>query len=332
MTGKRGTRWVWAAACLAAVSACDNAIVEPNLRFAQSGQVAVEVLAPQRGLLADGELRQTLTWRSTGAWQLFESIAYRGRIGAEATTRSPGIPGAFLAAYAELILLVNGKELDLFKGDLNPALDPSCADDETRVTLRIQDEIRREEQSWTRCARGPLAILNPSEAGPEPREAASRLIHAVELIHDFTLGDSATSAFYRSIPFATLDKGARPGELGVVRRVFFGGPGANDEPDEWRDFWRWHAGGAPAPDIDWSMDMVVFAGDGARREAGNTIEVRGIEPVRDGALVRLVEFVPGDFCSPATVVQTPYHVVVAPKTLEHVQFADPIEERVACGL
>ena len=331
MTGKLSTLRVWAAVCMAAVSACDSAIVEPNLRFAQSGQIVVEVLTPQRGLLADGELRQILTWRSNGAWQLFESISYRGRSGSEATTRSPGIPVAFVSGYATLVTHINGAGgLGLFSVDLDTGLLPACDDDQARVTLRAQDEIRREEKSWVRCSRGTLGSLNPSGSGPDLH--ASRVIGVANRIHSFTLGDSATSAFHGSIPFATLDKGAKPGELGVVRRVFFGGPGANDEPDDWRDFWRWHAGGTPAPDIDWSVDMVVFAGDGARREAGNTIEVREIEPVLDGALVRLVEFVPGDFCSPATVVQTPYHVVVAPKTLEHVQFADLIEERVPCGL
>ena len=316
---------------MAAVSACDSTIVEPNLRFGQSGQLVVAVVTPQRGLLADGELRQTLTWRSNGAWQLLESIAYRGEIGSEATTRSPGIPVAFVSAYAELIAHINGTGgLGLFTDSLDMGLVPVCDDDQARVMLRIQDEIRRQERSWTRCSRGTLGSLNPSGSGPDLH--ASRVIGVSNRIHSFTLGDSATSAFHGSIPFATLDKGAKPGELEVTPRVFFGGPGANDEPGDWRDFWRWHAGGAPAPDIDWSMDMVVFAGDGARYEAGNTIEIREIEPVLDGALVRLVEFVPGDFCSPAAVVQTPYHMVVAPRTLQHVQFADLTEERVPCGL
>lgn len=331
MTGKLSTQWVWAAACMAAVSACDSSIVAPNLRFGQSGQLVVEVLTPQRGLLADGELRQTLTWRSNGAWQSLESIAYRGKIGSKATTRSPGIPVAFVSAYATLIAHINGTGgLGLFIDGLSTGLVPVCDDDQARVTLRIQDEIRHQERSWTRCSRGALGALNPSGSGPDLH--ASRVIGVANRIHSSTLGDSATSAFHGSIPFATLDKGAKPGEQEVTPRVFFGGPGANDEPRDWRDFWRWHAGGTPAPEVDWSMDMVVFAGDGARYEAGNTIEVREIEPVLDGALVRLVEFVPGDFCSPASVVQTPYHMVIAPKTNEHVQFADLTEERVPCGL
>jgi hypothetical protein len=344
VTGKFKTWWVWTAASAAVLSACDATIVEPNLRFGQSGQLVVEVLTPRPAFptqspvsapfpaSVEGELRQILTWRSNGAWQLFESIAYRGELGSEATTRSPGIPGAFASAFASVITHINGTgPLGLFIDVLDPGLNPDCdADDQARVTLWIQDEMRRVERSWTRCSRGPLGSLNPSGSGPDLH--ASRVINVSKLIHDYTLGDSTTSAFHESIPFATLDKGAKPGELEVAPRVFFGGPGADDEPGDWRGFWGWHAGRAPPPDIDWSTDMVVFAGDGARYEAGNTVEIRQIVPVLDGAFVRLVELVPGDFCSPAAVVQTPYHMVVAPRTLQHVQFADLTEERVPCGL
>lgn len=315
----------------------------PMLRFGQSGQLVVEVVAPRQFLPSPGrgELRQTLTWRSTGAWQLLESIAYRGVVGSETTTRSPDVPGAFTSAYATTIAHINGvrvsggsdrpadEALKLFIEDLDPDLDPPC-EDQARVTLRVQDEIRSEERSWTRCAQGPLGSLNPAGSGPDIH--ASRVIQVSRFVHDRTLGDSATSVYNLSIPFATLDKGAKPDGQGPVSRVFFGGPGARDAPADWGDFWGWHAGGASPPGVDWSADMVVVAADGARPEAGSVLEIREILPIRDGAIIQLVEFAPGDFCSPAAVVQFPFHLIVAPRTPSTIRFSEVALERVPCGL
>ena len=346
MRTKSRIPWTWVLACTTAVAACEGTGVEPVLRFGQSGQLVVDVLTPRPFFLAsssgEGELRQSLTWRSNGAWQLYESISYRGDIGSETTTRSPGAPVAYAAPYARVITQINGspgingdRRIDLFIEALDPTLDPVCDSVQatSRVTLRVQDEIRRQEVGWTRCSRGPLDALDHRGATPDPDDPfANRVIIVSELIRNGTVGASARSAYHGSVPFATIGKGEKPGDRELTHRVFFGDPGADDEPADWRDFWGWHAGAAPPPDIDWSTDMVVVAGDGARYEAGNTIEIREIEPTRDGAIVKLVEFVPGDFCSPAAVVQTPYHLVVAPRTLTHVQFADLVEERVPCGL
>ena len=316
-----------------AVSACqENGVEPPALRFGQSGQLVVDVVTPRQFLPSPGrgELRQTLTWRSTGAWQLFESIVYRGVVGSETTTKSPGLPAAFAASYAELITHIHGTPgLELFIEALNPNLDPPC-EGEARVTLRIQDEIRREDRSWTRCSQGPLGSLNPAGSGPDLH--ASRVIQASRFAHDGTLGDSASSVYSLSIPFATLDKGAKPGQQRLAPRVFFGGPGAHDAPADWRDFWGWHAGGGSPPDIDWSADMVVVAADGAREEAGSILEIRRILPILDGAIIQLVELAPGDFCSPAAVVQTPFHLIVAPRTESTIQFSEVARERVPCGL
>lgn len=316
----------------AAVSACEeNGVAPPMLRFGQSGQLVVEVVTPQQFLPSPGigELRQTLTWRSTGAWQVVESMAYRGVVGSETTTRSPGLAAAFIASYATLVTQIHGAAgLDLFIEGLDPNLNPPC-DGQARVTLRIQDEIRGEEKSWTRCARGPLGSLNPAGSGPDIH--ASRVIQVSRLVHDRTLGDSATSVYHQSIPFATLDQGATPGEQRLVSRVFFGGPDEDDAPADWGDFWRRHAGGASPPGIDWKSDMVVVAADGARREAGSILEIRKIVAT-EGAIIQLVELAPGDFCSPAAVVETPFHLVIAPRTGSAIQFSEVALERVPCGL
>lgn len=317
----------------AAVSACEeNGVDPPMLRFGQSGQLVVEVVTPRQSppSRGKGELRQALTWRSTGAWQLFESIAYRGVVGSETTTRSPGLPAAFTASYATLITQIHGAAgLDLFIEDLDPNLNPPC-DGEARVTLRIQDEIRDEENSWTRCAKGPLGSLNPAGSGPDIH--ASRVIQVSRLMHDRTLGDSATSVYNLTIPFATLYKGAKPGEQGLLSRVFLGGPDYHDAPAEWGGFWGRHGDGAPPPDIDWSADMVVVAVDGTRQESGSILEIREIHAIRNGAIIQLVELAPGDFCSPAAVVETPFHLVIAPRTGSAIQFGEVALERVPCGL
>lgn len=333
MTGKFGVPWVWAALATAAASACEeNGVEPPVVRFGQSGQLVVEVATPRQSppSRGQGELRQTLTWRSTGAWQLVESIAYRGVAGSETITPSPGLPAAFTASYATLVTQIHGAAgLNLFIEDLDPNLNPPC-DGQARVTLRIQDELRGEEKSWTRCAKGPLGSLNPAGSGPDIH--ASRVIQVSRLVHDRTLGDSVTSVYHLSIPFATLDQGAKPGERDLASQVFLGGPEAGDAPAGWGDFWRRYAGGAFAPDIDWESDMVLVAADGARQEAGSILEIREVQAIREGAIVRVVELAPGDFCSPAAVVETPFHLVIAPRTGPAIQFGEVALERVPCGL
>ncbi|MYI22473.1 MAG: hypothetical protein F4043_07100 [Gammaproteobacteria bacterium] len=341
MTSKFGVPWIRVAMLAVVTSACEeNGVGPPMLRFGQSGQLVVEVVTPQEFPPSPdkGELRQTLTWRSTGAWQLLESIACRGVVGSEATTRSPGLPAAFAASYATLVAQIHGTAgLDLFIEDLDPGLDPICDPEEretrethrARVTLRIQDEIRGEEKSWTRCAKGPLGSLDPGGSGPDIH--ASRVIQVSRLVHDRTLGGSATSVYHNSIPFATLDRGAKSGERDLVSQVFFGGPDEDDAPADWGSFWRWHAGGTPLPGINWKTDMVVVAADGARQEAGSILEIRKIVPT-EGAIIQLVELAPGDFCSPAAVVETPFHLVIAPRTGPGIQFSEVALERVPCGL
>lgn len=341
MTSKFGVPWIRVAMLTAAAAACEeNGVEPPMLRFGQSGQLVVEVVTPREFPPSPGrgELRQMLTWRSTGAWQLVESIAYRGVVGSETTTRSPGLPAAFAASYATLVAQIHGTAgLDLFIEDLDPDLDPTCDPEEretrethrTRVTLRIQDEIRGEERSWTRCARGSLESLDTRGSGPDIN--ASRVIDVSRLVHARTLGGSATSVYHNSIPFATLEQGAKPGERDLASRAFFGGPDEDDAPAEWGNFWRRHVGGAALPEINWKTDMVVVAADGTRQEAGSILEIRKIVPT-GGAIIQLVELAPGDFCSPAAVVETPFHLVIAPRTGSAVQFSEVALERVPCGL
>jgi hypothetical protein len=117
--------------------------------------------------------------------------------------------------------------------------------------------------------------------------------------------------------------------------AFFGLPGAEPtvtEPGGWTAFWAEHtAGSAEPPVIDWAVDMVLVGAVGLRFEAGDSVEVRRILRVGNGTHVELVERVPGDFCAPASRVQAPFHIVVAPLSPPTILFLTPEVERVPCG-
>ena len=87
------------------------------------------------------------------------------------------------------------------------------------------------------------------------------------------------------------------------------------------------------PQIDWDRQMVLVAAIGQVEEAGDSVEIRRIvQDVIGTTLVESYERVPGDFCSPASVIQTPYHIVMAPKVENVVRFAGVRTERVPCGI
>ncbi len=321
------SRWGLLGALLLILACGDGGGTQPGaLRFGQVGEVRAHLVVPLA--LGEGELQQVLTWSSGGAWQLYESIAYAGRVGDETYLRSRGDPGAYAGAYASLITQLNETQgLKLFLDALPPALDPVCAPLQSRVVFLIRDEIRDEEVRWTRCGYGTLGSLTPEGAGPDP--AAGRVVQAVMLARDYTLGNDFVSAYLGSVPFGTLDRGEHtPAPLeGPLAFVGEGGKA----PDGWASFWAAHAGAAPPPPVDWSREMVLVASVGPRGEAGDSVEVRRILPVGNATQVKLVERVPGDFCSPAARVHTPFHIVLAPRTPTPILFGEVTVERVPCG-
>lgn len=303
----------------------------PTLRYGQVGEIRVTVVAPLG--LAVGELQQVLTWRSTGAWQSFESISYQGVVGDESLERSRGDPNAYASAYATFITQVNETPgLSLFVEELSPDLAPNCRITESTVTFQIRDDTRDEEIRWTRCGNAPLSFLDPLGAGPDP--AASRVIQAAVLARDFTLGEGFESAYQGSVPFATLDRGEdTPADLtGPLAFLGIPGPGSRiDGPSDWLYFWNEHQAGSPVPEVDWSTEMVLVGAVGLRFEAGDSVEVRRILQVGSGTVVELFERIPGDFCAPASRTQTPFHIVLAPRPTPSVRFVEPRVERVPCG-
>ncbi len=320
------------AALVAAGCGDDNGTQPSNLRFGQVGEIRVSVVTPLQ--LGAGELQQVLTWRSDGAWQLYESISYRGLLGDENTIRNPGSPNAFAAAYASLITQVNETQgLKLFIETLSQEVDPDCGNERSRISFQIRDDVRDEEARWTRCTTGTLGSLDPRGSGPDLD--ASRVVVSSQLAREFTQGESFRSAYDLSVPFGTLDRGEDSGATINVPMAFVqeGVVTADDTaPAGWASFWRTHTRSeGPPPPVDWSREMVVIAGVGVRPEAGDSVEVRRILPVLNGTLVEVVERIPGDFCSPASRNQTPFHIVVAPRTPPTIRFAQVQKERVPCG-
>ena len=311
----------------------ENPLLPPALRFGQVGEIRLQLSTPLGA--PGGVLQQSMVWRSEGAWQLDEEMLYRGRSGGRIRRGPPGNQNAFAASYATVIAQVNETPgLRLFIPELDPGLAPNCGTGNATVVLEIVDTGRGETARWTRCANGPLTNLVPQGAGPDLD--ASRVIAAAAAVRDLTLGDGYRSPFLGSLPFATLDRGEDSGVALTQSLVFLPvvrSNGTFSAPPSWASFWNSHTRGTqPLPTVDWGRDMVLVGAVGLRREAGDSVRVRRILRVTDGAIVDLVQRVPGDFCSPAARTQYPFHIVVVPLTPSNIRFGTPVVERVPCGL
>ena len=136
----KSSRTVFYSALIAVVGAgCSSDGTGPNtLRFGQVGELRIRIQTPlQAGL---GELQQALTWRSDGAWTLFEEIGYLGSVGETNLEQNPGVPAQFASSYATLITQLNEvTALSLFDPELDPSLDPECGVGASRVLVTIRD-------------------------------------------------------------------------------------------------------------------------------------------------------------------------------------------------
>ncbi len=306
-----------------------------TLRFGQVGEMRIELVTPLRTPVGpvQGHLEEVIIWSSNGAWRLEERIWYRGTLGDETVKLSPRGPTSFASLYASLITQVNETQgLELFIPELDPDLVPACGSTRTQVLLSITDDARGEEVRWNRCANGSLTTLTPAGAGPDL--AASRVIQVAREVRTATQGEGFESTYNGSLPFSTLDRGESSG-ANLEEPIAFVGPGpagARVEPAGWREFWADHTrSSTPPPPINWNDDMVIAAGAGVRFEAGDSIEIRRVLAIDEGALIEWWETIPGDFCSPASRTQIPFHIIVAPRTDPPILFADLITERKTCG-
>lgn len=314
---------VVASALALTLGGCEDDGAGPgSLRFGQIGEVQLRVETPLRQ--GTGSLEQRLAWSSEGPFQLEESIAYFEELGDRTVVREIRNPEVLAGSYAGWIAQVNEVEsLRLFIDELDPSLDPVCGPGRSRVTLRIRDDVRDESVSWIRCALGGLHSLSTASAGPDP--SAARVVAAAILLRDRSLGEDFRSAYQGSVPFGTIAKGeGSSADLPNPRSITDAGT--------WQAFWEEHTGREEtAPPVDFERDLVLVGAVGVRPEAGDSVEVRRVLPVDGGTVVTLVEQVPGDFCSPAERLQTPFHIVRAPRVPLPIEFADPVLVRVPCG-
>lgn len=305
-------------------TACgEDTIPDPEaLRFGQIGRIVVEMDTPLE--LGNGHWLQVLTWGSSGAWSLEESISYRGLVGDDDSRRLIDDPTQSVGAYAEVIIQLNdtyGLKLDI--PDLPQDEEVECGPGRTHVVFTIQDDAKEDSRTWIACVSGSLATVKTEDAAPAP--AASRIAQAVRIVRDATLGQSWTSPYTGSLAFGTLDRGANSGSS-----LFE--PTTITNASDWSTFWLTHAPSRPKPLVDFGTDMVVVAIVGIRQEAGDSLEVHRILPVDNGTQIEIVELVPGDFCSPASLTHVPYHIVVAPKAPRSHRFAAIVRQPVPCGI
>jgi hypothetical protein len=310
---------------LAAFStACDdeNGTTPDNLRFGQLGSAEVVLETPLQ--FGTGTLRQRISWNSSGLWELTETVLYDGVEGDSDVQVLKGNVEVSAGIYAEWINQVNEVQgLRLFVDALDPFLDPTCTDLQSRVSLTIRDDARNQVASWTRCAPGPMTNLTSVGSGPDG--AAGRVANAAVLLRDYTVGENFKSTYAGTVPFATIDRGEDSGAPLTA-------PILIDEAAAWTTFWSEHARTqGPPPQVDFGEDVVLVGAVGTRQEAGDSVEVRQILAVGGGTVVVLQERVPGDFCSPAERSHVPFHIVRLPRVPLPVSFADIEVVRVPCG-
>jgi hypothetical protein len=95
--------------------------------------------------------------------------------------------------------------------------------------------------------------------------------------------------------------------------------------DEWNAVWKKHDPTRPAPDVDFSRDMVVGIFLGSRNSAGYSVEIVGVEKQASGGFVVLYkETVPARAAVTAQIITSPYHLVAVPKMDGPVRF-DKVE-------
>ncbi|HEX4346381.1 MAG TPA: protease complex subunit PrcB family protein, partial [Vicinamibacterales bacterium] len=84
--------------------------------------------------------------------------------------------------------------------------------------------------------------------------------------------------------------------------------------------WKQHAPALPAPDVDFSREMVVGVFLGSRNSAGYSVEIVSVEKDAGGLVVRYRESAPGRRTLSEQIITSPSHLVAVPKTDGAVRF------------
>ena len=320
----------WSLACAAGALtlmtvACSEGPLGPEDQpFGRVGEVRIEVESPLSGGL--GRLHYVVEWSSSGTWRSTEQIFYQGRLGDETVALSSGDRTTLSRSYATWIDLVNDTpSVTLFGQLLSPDLAPICPIPTSHVTVSIVDRIRGDTMSWSRYSESSLPALSGEGAGPDPN--ASRVVQAAALVRNFTLGHQRGFRYQYtgSMPFATVVRGDHSGAPLSVPRVI-------EDAQTWSSFWAELTGAeASVPSVDFDVDLVLVAALGTRYEAGDSVEIRSVLPVRTGTQIDLWERRAGHFCTPARRTHVPYHVVVAPQVPRPIFFSNASLDTVPCG-
>jgi hypothetical protein len=91
-------------------------------------------------------------------------------------------------------------------------------------------------------------------------------------------------------------------------------------PGEWDAVWKRHAPGRPAPQVDFSREMVVGVFAGSRNSAGYSVEIVSAEDQQGTLVVRYREAVPARGAVTAQIITSPYQLVAVPKHAGAVRF------------
>ena len=205
------------------------------------------------------------------------------------------------------------------------------------MSILIRDNPRDEEKEWSRCAFSANALANLTTEGFEPDDGTARVVQIALRARDLSLGaDFERYAYTGSMPFATIERGTQSGwafqdtvTVTVYRSAADGDTGV--APEGWRHFWEEHTGeDRPAPEIDWTREVVIVVAIGERDELGFSVEVRRVLQIGDesrvtGTKIETVELVPGDYCAPARRFIWPYHIVVAPRGHPQPSYSNWVE-------
>jgi hypothetical protein len=112
-----------------------------------------------------------------------------------------------------------------------------------------------------------------------------------------------------SVPLRNLGKGASSGIKEPTEEVI-------RNQAAWDKFWARHAGqaNAPAPEIDFSKDMVIAVTLGRKTSGGYSIQISKVEAVGDRLKVSVVRTAPAPGAMTTQALTAPFHMVVVPQS------------------
>ena len=89
-------------------------------------------------------------------------------------------------------------------------------------------------------------------------------------------------ALQATLPMTTIARGANSQIMDARQAVI-------QDDNDWRALWRDHAGGAPAPAVDFTRFTVIGLFVGSRSSAGYSVEIRSVTTRNGETIVEYVE-------------------------------------------